>query len=419
VLEGLFTAVDDELSGEILSDPLGITRLWSHLGNMLIPFFTQRTWHIRQFTLALLTYRIQNGDIIQIPKDGVFTHSFILGLEQLVSYLQARENGDRFDGFVGKRRAMFTFRQGITNVTVGGRNEDLIITTQRSAGACAVMNTMFRAMKLYDENEGIVDTVFSDQFLNAVDINWREIIAQATKRAGLTDLFSQPYCEITLGMQGGGAGKQELIKFFNGSFRKAQKLLEEKMLQLDSTNYIAAVLNIANKLKEKKVETSTNNVMNALRKKDGKIGRLAEIICASENLFCNVETLFEALSHSKNFLTIEPYLSDKMVSDINSTAKTIYNETKSEEIMETVTDFCSHFMYANNKKELVHSIVEQHTNEMKSQRQQSSWVHLREKEVFATDLVCDKSNEIKKRLSQRNNWRHFYYVPALLGLVGY
>ncbi len=419
MLEGLFTALDDDLSGEVLSDPLGIMRLWSQLGGELVPFLTQRTRHIRQFTLALLTYRIQNGDIVEIPAEGAFGDPFILGLEQLVAYFEAAQGGT-FEGFTGKRKALRTIREHKKNVSIGGTPDDLITNTQPSAGACAAMKSLFSAIGIYDDKKGIIDTDFSDRFLNAVKENWRDIIKQSIKKTDLYKLFKEKSCEVSIGLRGKGTEKQDIMGLFNANFTKAQKILREKLIekaQRENNNTLKEVLEIAMRLKGKKQHQSPEMVISKLLASSSN-KEFCRLLIDSERLFCMVETAFELVSHSKDLQVVRSVISSDRIEEIRQGAHSLCKRLQNDESLKDHYEFFKNFASVSDIGTLVECLVGMHENEMERQRQLTPWVHRRDHKVFVSDLICWPQKDLEKYAREWfDTWRHSYYVNALVGLT--
>lgn len=428
ISQGVFTAVDDDLSGEVLSDPLGISSLWSQLGAELVPFLTQRVYHIRQFVIALLTYRVKNGDIITFKDNEDFTDAFVLGFEQVIAYWQAQNNPDDFSGLVGKIKAK---GNNSKSIKIGSNN--LIITTQKSAGACAVMKTTLTALELFDPYKGIENIEFSDNFFSSIDPHWKDQLKNIIDQTELRKLFKVAADintdDVVFSLETDKRNKRGkalnwLKSFINADFKSAQKKIETLFIKKDKNAGVAAILSHFDAFSQKKVNTGNNvedvviSLKDSKKDKERSVAELAGLLWLCEQLYIRVETFFELISHCKNPKILEKIISDDDIAKIKESANQVHLKTK--ESHEIIHKFAERFVSVEKLKDLVERVLKVHQEEFgASRRQATPWVHNKKNGTFQTDLPCWKEEDLKKYWTDnKNRWRHSYYVTSLLQLLG-
>ena len=156
----IFTGLDRGLTGEVLSDPLGLISIWAYLGNKLVPNLTTVSNHVRFFHTALLALeRIAEWES-DLTDDEKMYWNMVCAMEELVVHVQMRDDIDNTAGLRGVRKAKGL--AGEKSVLLGQGTDPELLSSQKNNGMFAAVKGPLSYMGMTGESGMLSEECLGD-----------------------------------------------------------------------------------------------------------------------------------------------------------------------------------------------------------------------------------------------------------------
>jgi hypothetical protein len=186
------TDIDSRAAVKGSRDPLGLVPLWGRFGRHVVGNLTTVSGSVRGFVTLLLAYYFARRVRDERGGNEQSTLTLFLKFEQLAAYSRVHVHGGTGD-LRGVERVMRALSGG-GRLRLSARQEDLILSDQKTYGLWGLFSSPARASALLERREEIL----TPEAQSFVEVNYMPRLAAAGFRDGraVVDLLAQDRSEL-------------------------------------------------------------------------------------------------------------------------------------------------------------------------------------------------------------------------------
>jgi len=421
-----FTALDNDIVSEVLTDPLGLTPIWSFFGHQLVPNLTGRSGNIRQFLISLIGLHFLNRVTGNSDSRNADFWPFILGFEQLIAHLQARKNPGDFSGIVGKRKAIRFSEE--ESIRIGSKPSCQVIANQRYLGTYAMVRTPLKNMVIIDSNDNILEPdstlklIFGNRYdevrriedkiaksFEVLSSNMNEAdIGELLTGRTLTSIYSS-FANVLLLDSLNSSMPDTYYRFFKEALKKVHDSHGNCVLHNGATATVEAVI-------LKNEDTVEEIVLHLSKHNDMEITLSAKKIAALEAILCRIEPFFEVISHSDSHTNLRKIFSNADINIIAVCAKR-FGETLDTELMKRF-EWLVNIKDVGTVKDMSTALIQRHKDDLQ-RRGRNPWVRfMADNGDFSTDLhKWSLETALKYSKGKYGEWRRGYFISQMQNIL--